>query len=118
MLAIVGIAVIIFARKSSAASARKEYISNLNIARATMLQGAADAEETCNLINSVWHNAIFKKSDASTDKYTRKPGVSSSKKKKHSMMISMMLWAIYLIPMNIKILFLKLRVRTLLWKTI
>lgn len=80
VLAIVGIAVIIFARKSSAASARKEYISNLNIARATMLQGAADAEETCNLINSVWHNAIFKKSDASTDKYTRKPGVSSSKK--------------------------------------
>jgi hypothetical protein len=39
-------------------------------AQYTMLQGAAEAETTCNLISSVWYNTIFEKSDAATNAYT------------------------------------------------
>lgn len=80
LLAVVAVSIFFFVSKSNAANARKEYISNLSLAREAMLQGAADAEETCNLINSVWYNAIFKETDSSTDKYTRKPGFASSDK--------------------------------------
>lgn len=36
-----------------------------------MLDGAAEAEESGNLIKQVWYNAIYKKEDEATDKYTK-----------------------------------------------
>jgi hypothetical protein len=50
------------------------YASNLNLAVVSMLSGASDAETCGNLIKSVWYNAIYEKSDDSTDKYTRPNG--------------------------------------------
>lgn len=47
------------------------YYDNLESATNLMLSGAADAEETCNLIKSVWYNTIYEKRDSKTDKYTR-----------------------------------------------
>lgn len=48
----------------------ENYSLNLQLASATMLDGAADAEKAGGLIGSVWHNSIYGKSDPETDKYT------------------------------------------------
>jgi hypothetical protein len=49
---------------------RIAYIENLNVAISTMLDGAGKAEELAGLTHKVWSNAIFKKSDPSTNQYT------------------------------------------------
>nr|WP_297770687.1 hypothetical protein [uncultured Butyrivibrio sp.] len=36
-----------------------------------MYDGAADAEDTCNTICSVWYNSIWQEEDSETDKYTK-----------------------------------------------
>ena len=53
----------------------KEYAVNLYNATYTMLQGCADAENACNLIQKTWSNAIWEKSDKETNKYTKPKGV-------------------------------------------
>ena len=61
----------------AAAEAQKqseEYGSNLSLAAYSMLSGASDAEKCGNLIKQVWYNAIYKKSDSETDKYTKEKG--------------------------------------------
>ena len=40
----------------------------------TMLDGAAKAENSGNLIKSVWYNAIYEERNSETDKYTMKNG--------------------------------------------
>lgn len=52
------------------------YVDNLYLAQMSMLSGASDAESLCNLIYRVWSNAIYEKSDITTDKYTRPNGYS------------------------------------------
>ena len=47
-----------------------EYYSNMKTASYAMLDGAVKAETAGNLINEVWYNAIFKKRDGETDRYT------------------------------------------------
>lgn len=59
---------------AEAQKAREEYASNLNLAVVSMLSGASDAETCGNLIKSVWYNAIYKKTDNSTDDYTKPNG--------------------------------------------
>lgn len=58
----------------AAEEAKEAYLSNLSLARTTMLLGAADAESAGGLIRDVWYNAIYEKYDASTNKYTRPNG--------------------------------------------
>lgn len=50
------------------------YAVNLELATYSMLTGASDAETCGNLIKQVWNNAIYKKSDDTTDKYTKTKG--------------------------------------------
>lgn len=57
-----------------AASAREAYISDLVDARMTMLSGAAEAENICNLTQEVWSNTIYEKHSTTTDKYTISSG--------------------------------------------
>lgn len=52
----------------------REYSENLRYAIDTMLSGAADSENCCNLIVQVWSNAIWEKEDSDTDKYTKPDG--------------------------------------------
>lgn len=49
----------------------KEYESNINLVMAKMLSSGSDAESLMNLTSKVWYNAIYEKSDAETDKYTK-----------------------------------------------
>ena len=51
-----------------------EYYSNMETVSFTMLDGAAKAENAGNLIKNVWYNAIYEKTDASTDEYTKPDG--------------------------------------------
>jgi len=71
-VAVIAIVIIIFQlmQKGRAAEMRQEYIDNLTNARYTMLMGAADAENLCNLTKTVWYNTIHKELDADTNKYT------------------------------------------------
>lgn len=71
VIAILVCIVIGFGMKSSS---RNSYVNNLKAAQAGMLVGGSGAEEVCNLTLDVWHNAIYKNRDASTDKYTRPKG--------------------------------------------
>lgn len=57
-----------------AARRSREYSENLRYAIDTMLSGAADSEDCCNLIVQVWNNAIWQKKDSVTDKYTKPDG--------------------------------------------
>lgn len=50
------------------------YYENMETITYTMLDGAADAEAACNLITSVWYNAIYEEHDEETDKYTIQSG--------------------------------------------
>lgn len=49
------------------------YIDNVNSACDNMLSSAATGETICNLTRSVWYNAIYKKDDSTTNKYTKTP---------------------------------------------
>lgn len=49
----------------------EDYYDDLESVTYTMLDGAAEAEESGNLIKQVWYNAIYKKEDEATDKYTK-----------------------------------------------
>ncbi|MCM1541995.1 MAG: hypothetical protein NC121_12140 [Blautia sp.] len=53
---------------------KREYAENLRDVLQTMLSGAVDAENCCNLIVRVWNNAIWEKEDSETDLYTRSDG--------------------------------------------
>ena len=53
----------------------ESYQSKYNEMISDMLSDAAAAEESGNLIKAVWHNAIWKKQDNETDKYTMSNGV-------------------------------------------
>ena len=59
---------------AEAAQRSQEYASTLETASYTMLLGAGSAERACNLIKSVWYNAIFEERDSETDPYTRPYG--------------------------------------------
>ena len=72
IFAIVLIAVLCF---GFAQIKEKDYAVNLYNATYTMLQGCADAEDACNLIQKTWSNAIWEKSDKETNKYTKPKGV-------------------------------------------
>ena len=50
------------------------YAENFDNVIYTMLNSAVDAEESGNLIMSVWRNAIYENRDTVTDKYTRPNG--------------------------------------------
>ena len=52
----------------------QEYRDNIKTVSYTMLNGAADAEGVGNLIKSVWSNAIYKRQDDDTDKFTMRNG--------------------------------------------
>lgn len=52
----------------------QEYAANLQLVTDTMLSGAVDAENCCNLIVEVWNNAIWEIEDDITDQYTRPNG--------------------------------------------
>lgn len=47
------------------------YVDNLEILKRQMLKDSIEAEKMCNLVVKVWSNAIYKKSDPETDKYTK-----------------------------------------------
>ena len=49
---------------------KKLYVDNLNLVIFSMLDGAAQAEELCNLTYSVWRNTIYEENDSKTNKYT------------------------------------------------
>ena len=74
VVAIAAVVGIQFYKKYAAEKVSEEYESNLNAVAYSMLEDAATAEECGNLINSVWYNAIFEKSDDTTDKYTKPNG--------------------------------------------
>lgn len=79
VVAIVVIALIAFISSSvsknnaakEAERIRQEYESNLTVAVQTMISGAAEAEDACNLICKVWRNAIYEEDDYETNKYTK-----------------------------------------------
>ena len=52
----------------------EKYQTAYNTLVANMLSDAAQAEKIGNFTVKVWHNAIWKKSDEETDKYTQKDG--------------------------------------------
>lgn len=54
--------------------AREEYKNQVESCAYTMYEGAANAEDACNLIVAVWNNAIWNKQDITTDKYTTDEG--------------------------------------------
>lgn len=54
---------------------RSDYAENLYQATYFMQEGCIKAEDTCNLIQKTWNNAIWKKSDKETNKYTKAKGV-------------------------------------------
>ena len=58
----------------SAAAAVSTYQANARSVSGKMLASAAEAETACNLIKSVWYNAIYEGRDTTTDKYTRPKG--------------------------------------------
>lgn len=61
-------------RNASESERRAEYINNLGAIRLAALDGAAEAEDLCNLTKAVWRNAIYEDRDAATDPYTRPDG--------------------------------------------
>jgi hypothetical protein len=53
----------------------EQFQNDYNLLVSDMLSDAAIAEDMGNLIKSVWNNAIWKKSDSETDKYTMQDGI-------------------------------------------
>ena len=68
------IAVCVFGFSILQKAKEAEYYSNMECVSYTMLDGASKAENTRNLIKSVWYNAIYKKRNTETDKYTIENG--------------------------------------------
>ncbi len=62
------------AAKQAYADNLSDYKANLVLVRTVMLTGAAEAETAGGLIHDVWYNAIYEKSDYTTNKYTRPSG--------------------------------------------
>lgn len=60
--------------RRAAKKAAKEYEENLSEAVLKMLEGAAKAESSGNLIKSVWYNSIYEVRDTETDPFTRPNG--------------------------------------------
>lgn len=58
-----------------AARLSQEYKTNLELIKKQIITGAADAENCGNLINKVWHNAIYEDYDVETNKYTMSKSV-------------------------------------------
>ena len=58
--------------EKKAEKAKAKYIADIKTARTTMLAGASLAEYAGGLIHDVWYNAIYEKSDETTNKYTQK----------------------------------------------
>lgn len=54
----------------SKSNAENSYAATLNALSNEVISGAADAEEQCNLIISVWHDSIFEETNDETKKYT------------------------------------------------
>ncbi len=54
---------------------KSDYAVNLYLATYFMQDGCIKAETACNLIQKTWHNAIWKKSDQETNRYTKSNGV-------------------------------------------
>lgn len=68
--AVIAIVVGINVNKSNQAKKiYNEYIDTLQLAEATMLEGASQAEELTDLTARVWKNAIYEEEDSVTDKY-------------------------------------------------
>lgn len=77
LIAVIAIALIVAAVLGIVLGRRAEseaYYTDMETAFATMLAGATQAENTGNLIISVWHNAIWEERDAETDPYTMENG--------------------------------------------
>ena len=53
---------------------RTEYIEKLNEIKLVMLNGAADAEQVCNLTRAVWRNTIYKTDDSTSNIFTKVDG--------------------------------------------
>ena len=62
VVVIAGVAIGVIAHKHAV---EQEYAENLNMFASEVLYGSQDAETQCNLVMSVWHDAIF--SDTSND---------------------------------------------------
>lgn len=60
--------------KKNAEKSAKAYYNKLESATSTMFLGCASAESAAGLIHDVWYNAIYEKTDASTDEYTKPDG--------------------------------------------
>lgn len=73
-LLLVGGAIIFGITQYQKEKVAKEYSDNLKLATVTMMTGASNAETCANLIKQVWYNAIYKKWDSTTDKYTQSGG--------------------------------------------
>ncbi|MBR3289745.1 MAG: hypothetical protein IKI63_03090 [Clostridia bacterium] len=62
------------AEESRIAEEKAAYEHNLDLFHYATINGAAKAEESGNLIKSVWYNAIYEERDEKTDPYTRPNG--------------------------------------------
>lgn len=62
------------AKRADEEARQAEYSKNMNDAVYTMLDGLAGAESMGNLVQSVWSNAIYERSDDATDPYTKVNG--------------------------------------------
>ncbi len=60
---------IIFNNSYQSKKAYNEYVDTLQLAEATMLDGASKAEDLTDLTARVWKNAIYEERDSITDKY-------------------------------------------------
>ena len=73
VLAVVG--VLLFALHLKNKAEEKTYYENMATISYEMINGGAAAESIGNLTQAVWNNAIWKKHDSETDKYTMENGV-------------------------------------------
>ena len=73
-LVVVVIIGLIVGLKMRSAKLRSDYSKKIETTSALMLTGAAEAEDACNLIKSVWYNTIYEEQDSKTDKYTHRSG--------------------------------------------
>lgn len=74
VICIIAVGISIFMKREAEQKKIDEYntyVDNVNSACDNMLSSAASSETICNLTKSVWYNAIYKKSDKTTDKYTK-----------------------------------------------
>lgn len=79
ILCVIGIGTVAFFKINDNKKKIEEYnsyVDNVNSACDKMLSSASSSENLCNLTESVWHNAIYKKDDNATNKYTKKASTS------------------------------------------